>query len=136
MLVLLFFARILVQDSVFHYVGEKYGIDPLLLKSIAIVESSLKPALGFNKNGTIDYGVMQINTFWVEKWNLNRAGLLTDQVYCVEVSARILKHLFETYGYNWNAVGYYHSPTYERRREYAIKVARVYSKLRKNYAMR
>lgn len=128
------FCQFQIHDSVFFIVGEKYGIDPLLLKAIAIVESRQTPALGFNKNGTIDYGVMQINTFWVEKWNLSRARLLFDPFYAVETSAKILQICFREHGYNWNAVGYYHSPNPKRRKEYAYKVLREYAKLKKEFS--
>lgn len=54
-------------DACFAQAGQRYLIDPLLLKSIATVESSLIPdRINHNKEkGKIlstDYGLMQINS--------------------------------------------------------------------------
>jgi soluble lytic murein transglycosylase-like protein len=47
----------------FEDAGNKYGINPILLESIARVESNLNPkAINKNTNGTSDIGLMQINS--------------------------------------------------------------------------
>lgn len=51
-------------DFQFQSIGKEYNIDPLLLKTIAIKESGINPNVSDNKNsnGTIDVGMMQINS--------------------------------------------------------------------------
>lgn len=50
-------------DELFQKYGAKYGIDPDLLKTVAVKESGLRPgAINQNKNGTVDRGLMQLNS--------------------------------------------------------------------------
>ncbi|UIF87807.1 transglycosylase SLT domain-containing protein [Cupriavidus necator] len=51
-------------DALFVKYGKEYGVDPKLLKAIAMKESTLDPnAVGsLNDNGTRDYGLMQHNS--------------------------------------------------------------------------
>ena len=87
--------------------GERYGIPPALLKAIAQVESSLDPqAVNHNKNGSYDFGLMQINTYWQKTlgdyWNE-----IADPCYNVIVGAWILRQCFDRYGYSWDSVACY-----------------------------
>ena len=50
-------------DEHFKEIGSHFGIPPTLLKKIAKIESNLNPkCVGVNKNKTVDYGLMQINS--------------------------------------------------------------------------
>ena len=125
---------ILLTDNFgFIEAGRRYGIDPLLLKAISIVESNMRPVIRINKNGTADYGHTQINTLWIEKLNLNRARLLSDPTYATFATAYILSKLFKKYGYSWDTVGRYHSMNPNLRKKYALKVMKTYKKLRSKY---
>jgi len=43
----------------FDIAGQMYGINPLLLKAIARIESNFNPtAVHWNVNGSYDYGIM------------------------------------------------------------------------------
>jgi len=60
-------AQAQAQDywACFVSAGQHYGVNPYLLYAIAKVESGLNPrAINRNKNGTIDRGIMQINSSW------------------------------------------------------------------------
>ncbi len=48
--------------------AERYGVSPELLYAIARTESGLDPqAIGLNRNGSRDIGLMQINSAWLPK---------------------------------------------------------------------
>lgn len=63
------------DENPFVEAGNKFGIDPMLLWSIAKVESNLNPrAINKNKNGTYDMGIMQINSVHLPR--LKKYGIL------------------------------------------------------------
>lgn len=114
-------------DGCFQKAGDYYRINPLLLKAIARQESSMNPrAVGKNTNGTVDLGMMQINTTWLPK--LARAGVrrehLMDPCVNIMVGAWVLADGVRRFGMSWKAVGVYHSPTPWRQQSYAAKVQR------------
>ncbi len=111
-----------------------YGVDPVLLKSIAMVESSLKPnAFNENKNksGIVvsrDFGLMQINSQWFSKlseFNVNEKNVY-EPCFNVSLGAWVLSSNFATHGFNWNSVGAYNAgflPSKQKARdEYITKV--------------
>ncbi len=62
-------------DDLFVKYGKQYGVDPRILKAIAMKESSMRPGAvgGVNRNGTRDYGLMQHNSAY-----LSERGLTND----------------------------------------------------------
>lgn len=57
--------------------GAKYDLDPFLLLAIAKAESGLKiSAVNTNRNGTVDYGLMQVNSI-----NLDFVGATKDTIF-------------------------------------------------------
>lgn len=108
-------------DSAAHY----QKVDPMILRGIATVESHDNPhAINRNKNGTVDYGMMQINSIHLKelkKYGVHRADLM---VACKNIytGAWILRRKINIHGNNWVAVGAYHSETPSERRQYAKKV--------------
>lgn len=116
----------------FQEAGEKYGISPLLLESIARTESGLKvSAVGVNTNGSRDMGLMQINSSWIRPLGLDPARLLSDGCYNTMVGARILSECIERNGYTWEAVGCYNAVTKSKQAKYA---RRVFNALKKAVA--
>lgn len=118
--------------------GRRYSIDPLLLYSIAQVESNLQPN-AFRDNGdTQDYGIMQINSWWLDQ--LAEYDIDKDRLFepCVNINigAWILNHSFGRYGHSWDAVGAYNAGTGNsseaaaRRIQYANKVYDRYTENR------
>lgn len=92
-----------------------FQINPLLIKAIIWHESkNQQQAINYNKNKTVDVGVMQINT--VHFSTLKSRGIdeqLLRQNSCANVysGAWILKQSINRYGYTWDGVGSYHSRT-------------------------
>lgn len=123
-------------DHCFTEAGQRYGIDPILLKAIAIQESALNPNA---VNSVGDIGLMQINPFWLPKllpYGIT-TGRLKDPCVSANIGAWVLAHNFAIYGKNWKSVGIYHAgtktdpQTKERASRYARRVAGIYKKLRR-----
>lgn len=99
-------------DPIFEKAGRDFGIESSLLKRIATIESSLNPsAINQNKNGTVDIGLMQINSMHLQrlgKVGVTRQSLLDPEVN-VYVAALLLSSHIRKRGYNLEAIGCYHS---------------------------
>jgi hypothetical protein len=109
----------------FEEAATQYGLNPSLLSSIASVESRLRPAaLHQNSNGSTDYGLMQVNSFWIDKLGLDPGQLLHDPCYNVMTGARILRQCVDRYGYTWEAVGCYNASSRDKRVNYSWKILR------------
>jgi soluble lytic murein transglycosylase-like protein len=107
----------------FQEAGQMYGINPMVLRSIAKVESNTDPgAVNKNSNGTYDVGLMQINTIWKPLLGEKRWNYLGDACYNTKTGAWILAMCINKYGYNWKAIGCYNSQTPEKSEIYAKKV--------------
>jgi soluble lytic murein transglycosylase-like protein len=115
----------------FAEAAREYVVNPQLLSSIARTESDMNPrAIGTNGNGSRDYGLMQINSFWVGKLGLSVDRLLGDACYNTKTGARILRGCIDRYGTTWQAVGCYNAAANDKRAKYAWKVYRNLAKSR------
>ena len=116
------------------------GPPPGLVEAIAQQESGLNP-LAVNVAGksyhpatpaeaeeiirqaqaagkSFDVGLMQINSWWVERYDIPPASLLNPETNRAW-GEWILAQELARHGLNWRAVGAYHSPDEERGRRYA-----------------
>jgi soluble lytic murein transglycosylase-like protein len=105
-------------DSAAHY----QKVNPMILRGIAAVESHDNPhAVHYNKNGTVDYGVMQINSIHLKelkKYGVNRKKLM-NACQNIYTAAWLLKQKMRRYADPWRAVGSYHSESPALRNQYA-----------------
>lgn len=109
----------------FDNAGNEYAISPLLLECIARTESNLDPkAININKNGSVDIGLMQVNSYWVSKLGLDRDRLITDSCYNTMAGARILSQCIDRHGYTWEAVGCYNATSMVKKTAYSWKIFR------------
>ena len=132
LIVLLYFLLLpsIVCAFCFQEAGSRYQVSPWLLWSIAKVESGLDPsAINQNRNGTVDVGLMQVNSIWAEQLG-KTWDHLDDPCTNVMAGAWILNRCVQVYGYTWKAVGCYHSRTPERRDAYALKIATILARAR------
>lgn len=108
----------------------RYGVNPYVLYAIAQQESSLNPgAMNNNLNGSIDFGLTQINSQWLphlKQFGINAHNLM-DPCTNLHVGAYILALSVRQHGNTWNAIGAYHSSTPSRRDRYARS---IYQRLR------
>jgi len=115
----------------FEEAAHQYNISPEILYAIANVESNFDPgAVNWNKNGSYDYGVMQINSRWYKILGTDAWSRLGDPCYNVHVGAWILAGCMKRYGYTWEAVGCYNAKSKNKRTIYAYKVWGVMTKLK------
>lgn len=103
----------------------RYGVNPHLLYAIAKTESGMNPsAINRNENGSVDLGLMQINSIWFP--TLRRHGIdekaLLDPCTSIHVGAWILAQNLRRMGNTWEAVGAYNAGKFDLRMKYALKV--------------
>lgn len=104
----------------FDEAGMEYGISPLILRAIAKVESNYNPnAVNKNRNGSYDFGVMQINSIWASSLGKETWNNLGDPCTNIKTGAKILSGCIKKYGYNWQAIGCYNSQTPGKSERYA-----------------
>ncbi len=132
-----------VMADCWHRAGERYGIEPELLQAIGIVESGLlSSATNGNKNGSTDFGLMQINSQHLRqlnKYNITAHTLINNPCQNVMVGAWVLAGLMRKFGYSWDAVGAYNAgngrsrKTKIWRQRYIKKVVPVYQRLKNKH---
>ncbi len=111
------------DDYCFMAAEATYGINARVLWSISRHESGHNPvAVNRNKNGTVDYCHMQINSGWQRAIGKENWRKLSDKCYCTMVGAWVLAHCIKKHGYNWEAIGCYNSPNRARGISYAQKI--------------
>jgi len=112
----------------FDEASRMYQISPEILKAIARVESNMKAdAINFNKNGSFDYGVMQINSSWYYELGEDRWMALADPCVNVKTGAMILSRCFKKYGYNWRAIDCYNKGS--KAQERSTYIMKIYKQL-------
>jgi len=100
-----------------------YGLNPLVLWSIAKHESNFNPrAINRNSNGTFDFGVMQINSAWAKTIGMKAWNSLGDPCYNVKVGAWIYAQCVKAHGNTWEAIGCYNASKKQHRVQYAWKI--------------
>ncbi len=118
-------ASLAAPATCWEQAARRYQVNPYLLVAIAEVESGLRPgAIGRNTNGSIDIGLMQINSLWLPE--LQRHGIaprdLLDPCVSVHVGAWVLAQKMRLHGNTWTAVGAYNAGSAVLRERYARKV--------------
>lgn len=124
-------------DDCFRRAGARFSLDSKLLKAIAVTESNLnahavsKP----NANGTVDIGVMQINSSWLPK--LAQYGIQKEHLFnpClnIHVGAWILASNVSLHGATWRSVGLYNSPNISHQTIYVQRVKNNFLRLNASY---
>ncbi len=113
----------LLNAFCFEEAGRAYEINPKLLEIIARTESSFRhDAVNKNRDGTQDMGLMQINSLWIKKLDLNAAYLIENPCYNTFVGAKILRQCIDRHGYAWEAVGCYNASDRAKRIKYSWRV--------------
>ena len=117
--------------------AEHYKLDPALLYSVIIVEHGKNGVAIQNDNGTLDLGVMQINTVWLpelhKRYGISARELAQRPCLNVEAGAYILSRQLRETGSVWKGVGYYHSRTYRLSKRYAMKVRHIYYAIKRQW---
>ena len=121
----MFFLPSVLYAFCFDEAGKKYAISPVLLECIARTESHLDPkAENKNRNGSVDIGLMQVNSYWIKTLALDKERLITDACYNTMTGALILRQCIDRYGYSWEAVGCYNAVSQDKKAAYSWKIFR------------
>lgn len=82
-------------NDIIYKVSKEEEIDPVFVKCIMAIESAGTPGLTskMNKNGTYDYGLMQVNSSWSSSFDMQR--ILTDNEYAIRCGIKIIKRKIE-----------------------------------------
>jgi hypothetical protein len=114
-------------------VAQIYSLPPRVLPSIQVVEGGGPGVQHHNLNGSVDLGVMQVNTIWLPVLSrytrLDPAEVRNRLLYrpCFNIAAAGLilrSYLDETRGALMQAIGDYHSHTPLLNQGYQMKVRR------------
>lgn len=109
-----------------------YHVPASLILSILTVEGGEVGTASPNKNGTFDYGPMQINTIWLDKirpYGYTKEMIRNDPCANVMVGAWILSTNIASSSDLWRGIGGYHSYSPMLNDAYQHKVWRVYDLL-------
>lgn len=125
-------ARVQVErpglDEAIFLAAERWGLPYQGLKSIQLTETGHKAGMELakaktsgNSNGTVDHGVMQINSSWLPK--LKKYGVTSGSLQNHETNAHIsawfLKNISLIQGTDlWDSMGWYNAVSPERRKRY------------------
>lgn len=133
--VCLFHVPSILSAFCFEDAGRAFGINPFLLRGIAKVESNMNPdASNRNTNGSVDIGLMQVNSSWIPTMGFDSERLWTDPCYNVMAGSRILRLCIDKYGYTWEAVGCYNAVSKNKRADYSWKVFHMLKRQSNNIA--
>ena len=103
----------------------------MVLRAIHDVEGGAIGTVSHNKNGTEDFGPLQVNSAWLptiavatgESPGTVRNRLISDACYNATTAGAILVgYLQEAHGDLWQAIGYYHSHRLVEGARYQLKV--------------
>lgn len=114
--------------------SRRYGVYPLVIKSLLLHEAGKIGTLSRNSNGTYDLGPMQMNTINLEFLrrefpNLTWRHLAFDLCSNVYAGTYFLKTKLDEADDYWTGVGNYHSKTPSLRAKYLGKVIPIYKRL-------
>ncbi|WP_145507723.1 lytic transglycosylase domain-containing protein [Yersinia hibernica] len=130
--IIIFLSPALANASCLSNAAKRWDIPEIILEAIILHESGGKPnARNINKNGSHDYGLMQINS--VHFNSLKSKGIIDYEQSLmhpctnIKAGAYLLSLKFKKYGYSWRAVGAYHSETAHHRDRYASKIMKIVS---------
>ena len=112
--IFLFYAAInnAFAESCWQSAAERYGIHETILRAIALTESAMdSQAINRNTNGSVDIGLMQINSRWFP--HLAEIGIQRGDLWnpCtnIHVGAWVLAGEVRRFGYTWQAIGAYNA---------------------------
>jgi soluble lytic murein transglycosylase-like protein len=124
-------AALPAQADCFDQAAQYHRVNPLILRAIAWQESRNRPdAINKNKNGSTDYGLMQINSIHLatlSSYGISSATLL-QPCKSIYIAAWHLRRKMNRYGNTWQAIGAYHSETPRLRDHYARQIINILSR--------
>lgn len=115
-----------------------YRVPAVLIVSVLLTEGGKPGSMIANKNGTFDYGPMQINTLWLDKvkpYGFSEHDIRYDPCINVWVGTWILGQRIADATDVWYGVGSYNSYSLPQNYRYKNKVSGVYARLHRYLSM-
>lgn len=112
--------------------SHQYYVPVPLILSILKAENGRAGMANPNKNGTVDYGPMQINSIWVkrvEPYGYTAYDLQYNACANVQVGTWILAQAIADGKDFWGGVADYHSHSYYENQRYGSRVSQYYYSL-------
>lgn len=109
-----------------------YHVPARLILSVLAIEGGRVGLASPNKNGTFDYGPMQINSIWlsrIQAYGYTEQQLRYDPCANVVVGTWILSQNIANASTTWRGIGGYHSHTPTLNYHYQTKVSEAYQLL-------
>lgn len=109
-----------------------YHVPATVILSVIKQENGRNGQATPNKNGTFDYGVMQINTIWVSKlarYGYTKSDLQYDACKNVEAGTWILAQGLAGGKTAWQGIGNYNSHTPKFNKRYSESISRHLDKI-------
>lgn len=109
-----------------------YHVPAKLILSVLAIEGGRVGIASANKNGSFDYGPMQINSIWltkIQQYGYTKQQLQYDPCVNVIVGTWILSQNIANASTVWCGIGGYHSHTATLNYRYQKKVSEVYQLL-------
>lgn len=109
-----------------------YHVPATIILAVLKKEGGRNGAANKNKNGTVDYGVMQINSIWLPKiagYGFTKNDIQYNACKNVEVGTWILSQSIAEGKNLWSGVGNYHSHTPKQNYKYRDAIHVHYQKI-------
>lgn len=119
---------ILINDvpvDCINHAAITYHVPATVILSVIKQENGRNGLAKLNKNGTLDYGVMQINTIWLSKlasYGYAKEDLQYDACKNVEAGTWILAQGLAEAKTAWRGIGNYNSHTEKFNRRYGENI--------------
>jgi len=123
-----------------HCINEaamQYFVPARMIVAVLQIEGGKVGQANKNRNGTFDYGPMQVNSIWlkkIKKYGYTAYDLQYNPCVNVKVGTWILAQEIADSRVLWRGVGDYHSHTYLKNLKYSSKIRRVYNLINKYLA--
>ncbi len=109
-----------------------YHVPSTVILSVMIQEGGRNGQAVRNKNGTIDYGIMQINSIWLPKlaaYGYTKEDIQYNACKNISVGVWILSQSIASGKNLWSGIGDYHSHTPDHNRHYRNTIYKNYKKI-------
>lgn len=127
------------SENCFATASQRYGIDPWLLFSMSLVESSFNPnaKAPVRSDGNRALGLMQFDSTWIpifkKRYNIQLSEKdFLDGCKSVMFGAWVLADNFYRKGFSWQAIGLYNAKTPWKQELYAEQVYKMYELVMKH----
>lgn len=109
-----------------------HHVPAMVILSVIKMENAKNGEASINKNGTVDYGVMQINSVWLPKiagYGYSKDDIQYNACKNVFVGTWILSQSIAESKNLWVGIGNYHSHTFSHNLDYRNSIYKRYKKL-------